>query len=60
MYHGGFKQIAITKATQNVRARKRDLRVQFCHFTKEETGLEREKDEAIETKLVSGKARSST
>lgn len=36
------------------------LEPQFCHLTDEETGAERENDVAKETKLVSGKARSST
>ena len=58
--HQGIVEKQPLQKQQNVRARRRDLRVQFCHFTDEETGLERGNDLAKETKLVSGKARSST
>lgn len=37
-----------------------NLRVQLCHFTDDETGLDIGNDSVKETKLTSGKVRSRT
>lgn len=60
LVRGSFRETTIRKAAQNVRARRRNLTVQFCHFIYEEMGLERGNDLAKRTKLVSDKARSTT
>lgn len=55
--HRAFREAVITKARQNVRARRNSLGIQLLHYIDEETGLERANDLAKEIRLVSGKGK---